>query len=721
VYHHQTIIEPLSTALQNSIKDLKMNKVPMRFPYGAVYFRKSNPPREDWERDYKRAGEDGFNIFRHWFMWGAIETAPGFFDWDDYDRQLDLAAKYGIKTIIAEISHSIPEWLGVKYPELLQRDERGLPRYPRMGVSTATGGFNAGLCLDKGAARELNGHFLTRLAERYRDHPGLLGYDVQNECNFGEGGCFCGDTAAAYRQWLRDKYGDLQSLKSAWKKYSYTSFEEIRFPEALFFFPECADWLAFQHDNFHRHMGWKIETIRGADPKSLIAAHGIASTFRNREQAGTDDWAAAALVEVYGFTWVPCRHGNEPWRLFSAADLTRAGSRGKTFWHAEAQGGHLWLQPQLKGRPADDGRVADEKDLRIWNFISMAAGARGLLYPRYRPLLDGPLFGAFAPYEMDGSPGPRSVMASRIARWANGDSQKGLMESTPVRGQIGILYAPECGAASYLHSMFSNENAYYRIMSGAYQGFFDNNIQADFVHIDHIDEYAALYFPYPVSLTSGEGEKLKNWVKAGGTLISEACPAYFGDQLRAGTVQPNLGLDEVFGARQKRVEFMPDILEDIEFDIFGIRAGGEGFLQTYELAGGKAAAFYQGDPIAVRHDYGQGGTLLVGAFMSGRYGRKQDPGTREFFSRAFALSGQKPLLALSDNLIRARISSGGGEDYLWLLNPTREDRVCDIRLPPHERPGEALWAGGSKAEEEKGFLRAAVEARNALVLILRRE
>ena len=47
------------------------------------------------------AAEDGMNTFRHWFMWSAIEIAPGVYDWDDYDRQLDLAAKNGIKTIIA--------------------------------------------------------------------------------------------------------------------------------------------------------------------------------------------------------------------------------------------------------------------------------------------------------------------------------------------------------------------------------------------------------------------------------------------------------------------------------------------------------------------------------------------------------------------------------------------------------------------------------------------
>ncbi len=62
------------------------------FPYGGVYFRKSNPPREDWERDYKTAAELGANVMRHWFMWAVIEVAPGKYDWDDYDRQMDLAA-----------------------------------------------------------------------------------------------------------------------------------------------------------------------------------------------------------------------------------------------------------------------------------------------------------------------------------------------------------------------------------------------------------------------------------------------------------------------------------------------------------------------------------------------------------------------------------------------------------------------------------------------------
>jgi beta-galactosidase len=690
----------------------------MQFPYGAVYFRKSNPPKEDWERDYQRAAEDGVNIFRHWFMWGAIETSPGVFDWDDYDRQLDLAAQYGIKTIIAEMSTSVPEWLAAKYPEFLPVDENGKPRYPGMGGSTASGGFNEGVCLDKKAARDLNANFLTRLADRYKSHPALLGYDVQNEVNYGSGVCYCPDTIKVYQKWLEEKYGEIKSLCRAWKRYSYTSFEEIRHPQALGFYPESADWISFCHDHFYDNVQWKIDTIRKADPGNLISAHGVASTFGSRERAGCDEWRSAELVEIYGFTWVPCRHGNEPWRLFSAADVTRAGSRGKTFWHAEAQGGHLWLQPQLKGRPANDGRIADEKDLRIWNLMSIAAGSRGLLYPRYRPLLDGPLFGAFAPYEMNGGRTRRSEMASKIAKWANSPEQKGLMESKCAKGQIGILYVPECSAASYLHSMAANEHVFPRTITGAYQGFFDNNIQADFVHIDHIHDYEVLYFPYPVSLDHGHAEKLKNWVRDGGFLICEACPAYFGDMLHAGTVQPNYGFDEVFGVSQKRVEFMPDILTDIEFNIFGANIGGEGYLQTYELKGASSCAYYEGDPIAVSNTWGKGKTLLIGAFVSGRYGRLHDSGTARFFREILSLAGQTPMVQLGDNTIHARISLGKEEDYLWLLNTSDKVCSCTLKLSLGHRCGKILWEGGSVMEGPGDGYTVSLEPRDALILTL---
>ena len=118
-----------------------------KFPYGAVYFRKSNPPREDWARDYQTAAADGMNIFRHWVLWSAIEIAPGVFDWDDYDRQLDLAAENGIKTIIAEFITAAPEWAFRKFANARFETRDGRKVESHMSGSCVTGGF-PGLCLE---------------------------------------------------------------------------------------------------------------------------------------------------------------------------------------------------------------------------------------------------------------------------------------------------------------------------------------------------------------------------------------------------------------------------------------------------------------------------------------------------------------------------------------------------------------------------------------------
>jgi len=43
-------------------------------------------------------------------------------------------------------------------------------------------------------------------------------------------------------------------------------------------------------------------------------------------------------------------------------------------------------------------------------------------------------------------------------------------------------------------------NYYAQAIRGAYQAFFDSNIQADFVALEDIGKYKAIYLPYPVML-----------------------------------------------------------------------------------------------------------------------------------------------------------------------------------------------------------------------------
>ena len=667
------------------------------FPYGAVYFRKSNPPAADWARDHETAARIGMNTFRHWFMWSAIEVAPGKYDWRDYDRMMDLAAQNGIKVVIAELVTAAPEWAFDKYPHARFKGSDESVTYSGISGSSATGGF-PGLCLDNEDVKAAAEKFLTALVERYSNHPATFGYDLWNENTY-DGGppqrmhCFCDATQRKYREWLRARYGSLDALGRAWYRYSYADWDNVHPPHNFGGYPESLDWLEFRVDDAFRLLQWRTQLFRRLDPKNKVMAHGVAGTLESLPSATHNEWRSAAEVDVWGLTWVASRKGSELWKQFHALDLVRSGARGKPFWHAEAQAGPLWMQPQVTGRAREDGRITDEKDVRLWNLISCAGGATGILYPRWRPLLDGPLFGAFGAFGMDGSVTPRAEMTGKVAKWANQHPE--IWQSRPIKGDIGLVFVPESELFNYVQQ---GSTAFYaQSIRGAYQGFFDNNIQADFVHIDNMREYPVAYLPYPVMLKAESARKIAAYVEQGGILISEGVPGYFGDRGKVGTVQPNHGLDRVFGAKESYVEFTPDLLENLTLTVRGAHIPGRYFLQAYALTGGTAVGTYSdGKVAAVENAFGKGRSLLIGTFPGAGYYLHHTAAARAFFAGLLDWAKAEPRLKTSTTGIQARLHEGAGGTYLWVVNPSRDPKTIAVNFSAAQGPFEAgqdVWGG----------------------------
>lgn len=685
------------------------------FPFGAVYFRKSSPPAEDWERDHRVAAEMGMNIFRHWFMWASVETSPGHYDWADYDRMVQLEGQNHIKVVIAENVTGAPEWMWDKYPHARRTDREGNESYPGVVTGSATG--NALMCLDNDEVRAGAEKFLVALVERYRGKPAVYGYDLWNEGSVQE--CTCAATQAKFRDWLKAKYVTIEALGRAWHRYSLGSWDNVHPPRGGIGYADALDWAAFTKDNALRLLRWRVNLIHQLDPRGKITAHGTGAM-------SDVEWRMAGDVESYGFTWVASRHTNAPWMHYRAVDWTRAVSRGKPFWHSEATGGPLWMQPQVLNRPLEDGRSSDEKDVRVWSFVDMAGGADGILFTRWRPLLNGPLFGAFGPMGMDGSVTPRAEMAGQLARWAN--AHPDIWKSAPVKGDVGILFVPEAmdfgaiqgtGSGGRGGGEGGGPNPCTQALQGAYQAFFDSNILADFVAIDQLANYPLVYLPYPEHLNKTTADKLRAYVANGGILVSEGCPGYFGDDGRVGTVQPNLGLDEVFGARETYVQFTPDLLTKLVLTVQGRPVGGQYFLQEYQLAGGTAAGFFaNGHIAAVENKFGRGKTLLIGTFPGGSYDRNRTPDTREFFARLLDWAGLKPQVQTNDPLVTARLHRGAGGTYLFVVNPTRQGRTVKVSLAGPFQRATDLWLKASNPAVADGTVTVAVEDRNAAVLRL---
>jgi beta-galactosidase len=238
-------------------------------PYGAVYFRKSNPPREDWGRDYAQAAADGMNCFRHWFLWSAIEVSPGKYDWGDYDRQLDLAAKHGLKTIVADILCTAPQWAFKRYPQAWVERADGTRQAPHYTIACAVGGW-PGLCLDNEEVRVHAEQFLRALVERYRDHPAMGGYDV---------------------------------------------WDDVEIPRTNDPYPDSIDWALFRIDNAVRLFEWRVGLIRSLDTVHPVTAHAIPmGAIKSIGPATYPLFQAGRLVDVYGYSggcnheeWTPLR------------------------------------------------------------------------------------------------------------------------------------------------------------------------------------------------------------------------------------------------------------------------------------------------------------------------------------------------------------------------------------------------------------------------------
>src|ERR1019366_6111315 len=68
--------------------------------------------------------------------------------------------------------------------------------------------------------------------------------------------------------------------------------------------------------------------------------------------------------------------------------------------------------------------------------------------------------------------------------------------------------------------------------------------------------------------------------------------------------------------------------------------------------------------------FGSGKTLLIGTFPGGGYYRNHAAGTRDFFAGLLAWGGIRQQVQSSDAAVKARLHTGAGGTYVWVVNPT---------------------------------------------------
>jgi beta-galactosidase len=157
------------------------------------------------------------------FSWVSLEPEEGVFTFDWLDGVLDSFAENGIYAFLATPSGARPAWMSEKYPEVL--------RVERNRVHNLHG-FRHNHCFTSPVYREKTAILNAKLAERYSQHPAVIGWHISNE--FG-GECHCDLCQNAFRDWLKDKYNNnLDEVNHAWWatfwSHTYTSWTQIESP-----------------------------------------------------------------------------------------------------------------------------------------------------------------------------------------------------------------------------------------------------------------------------------------------------------------------------------------------------------------------------------------------------------------------------------------------------------------------------------------------------------
>ena len=181
-------------------------------------------------------------------------------------------------------------------------------------------------------------------------------------------------------------------------------------------------------------------------------------------------------------------------------------------------------------------------------------------------------------------------------------------------------------------------------------------------------------------------------------------------------MQPNFGLDALFGAREKYVEFDPDLSEQLTLEVKGSKIYGRYFRQDYDLQGGKAAGQYSnGNIAAVENSFGQGKTLLIGSFPGAGYYLHHAAATKELFAGFLKAAGLTQQVVIDDATVQARLHEGAGGTILWVTNPTRTAKKVTLRLAAGDfSSAEDLWGGSAIPCSGREFTMN-VPARDAVV------
>ena len=645
-----------------------------------------------WASDLDRMLAVGLETVRVFeFAWSVVEKEEGQYDFALFDRFLELAKRKGMKVIMCTPTATPPAWLTSAHPEVLNA---------RMDGTLMHHGHRRHYNYNSEVYREYTRKIVSLLAERYGDHPAIVGWQIDNEIN-----CECNEFYSdadrkAFRGYLKDHFGTLDALNEAigarfWNQ-TYTDWAQVDLEkptlhdhanphmallEKRFFSKSAISYVKLQADILRKYVGERFVTTNG------IFGHLDSSEMTQTalDFITYDSYPNFAFGMERGINGMSGSLGDRFWSY----TLTGARSHSANFGVMEQQSGANGWDFRMMAPMPKPGQMT------LWAMQSFAHGADFVSFFRWRTCGYGTeiYWHGINDYSNAENRRVREVGALH-------EMLKPLAAAAGSRVEAKVALVSDSlnewdGERDLWHGPLDQESR--RAISAAAQHL---HAGLDFVplrftnthktELSELSRYGLIFYPHPTILTEEAAKLLDAYVQGGGILILGARTGYKDEYGRCPMMpMPGHALN-ITGAEVVDYTFARPEEAPVTIDWDGEKLAAPTFHDILKpVEGGEVLArfvggYYDGEPALIRKAYPTGGAAYYLGSGFSEEGAKQ-------FLKKLGFAEPNANLAACPEAVELSVRVKDGERWLFLLNYSAQPQAVTLAKPlPCATTGETL-------------------------------
>ena len=616
------------------------------FCFGVCYYPEQWP-ESYWEEDARRMQECGVNTVRLGeFGWALMEPREGHYDFSLFDRAIATLGRHGIKTIFGTPTAAPPKWLTHKYPEVPGVSETGQPVNDQSRRQ---------YCYNSPIYRRFSRGIVEVLARHYRDNTNIIGWQIDNEMNNENPECFSDSCRAAFRVWLRKKYGTLNELNARWgtvfwsQIYSDWNQIDLPFPTPAYHNPALMlDYRRFISDSATDYLDDQVKILRRYRPDDFLTHNGV---FQNLNY-----YTFSRELDLYALDNYPTFDGSPRYSTGAMLTLVRGFN------------GRFMIMEQLTG-PAGQTyllRTPQPGETRLWAMQTVAHGADGLLHFRWRAARRGAEEYWYGVLDHDNI--PRARFADFKQEGSDLQKIAAQVVGSRVVSRIAAIKDFE-DEWVFDHQFLTKEVNVRAVFNALFQAASEQRYNIDFVSpAADLSGYQLVFAPQLALMDDELAGRLRRFVEQGGMLIMSAHSAIKDrdNAFTAATIP--IGMTNLFGIELDSFQtYQPpsDTNKAVHFDdgdalpvnVFAevLHPG------TAQVIGRWERDYLKDTPAATEQRFGKGKAIYYGSLFN-------VDAARYLIKRYAGEIGLKPLLAGVPDQVEVTCRTKGGTDFYFLLN-----------------------------------------------------